>query len=90
MRLFVPLDSAAKALGADEVAAALLREARARGIEIELVRTGTRGMIWLEPLVEVETDAGPCGIWRGTCPGMQAICWTGGCRAWGLWKSWTG
>ena len=29
-----------------------------RGIAIDLVRTGTRGMLWLEPLVEVATPAG--------------------------------
>lgn len=89
MRLFVPLDSAAKALGADEVAAALLREARARGIEIELVRTGTRGMIWLEPLVEVETDAGRVG-YGAVRAGDAGDLLDGGCQAWGLWKSWTG
>lgn len=47
MRVWVPLDAAAKALGADEVAAAL-------GREFAVTRNGTRGMIWLEPLVEVE------------------------------------
>ena len=54
MRVFVPIDAAARALGADEVAEAVLREAAARGVAVTLVRTGTRGMIWLEPLVEVE------------------------------------
>lgn len=58
MKVFVPGDSAAKALGADEVAAALLAEAARRGIALELVRNGTRGMIWLEPLVEIDRGAG--------------------------------
>lgn len=52
MRIFLPMDSAAKALGAEDVAAAL----RAAAPEAEIIRTGTRGMIWLEPLVEVEVD----------------------------------
>ncbi|SHJ14879.1 NADH-ubiquinone oxidoreductase-F iron-sulfur binding region domain-containing protein [Wenxinia saemankumensis] len=56
MRVYVPKDAAARALGADAVAEALTREAEARGMEITLVRTGSRGMIWLEPLVEVEMD----------------------------------
>jgi formate dehydrogenase iron-sulfur subunit len=56
MRVFLPSDSAAKALGADVVAAAICAEAAARGLEVTLVRTGSRGMIWLEPLVEVEID----------------------------------
>ncbi len=58
MRIFVPLDAAAKALGADDVAEAIAREATARGIDITIVRNGSRGMVWLEPLVEVETAHG--------------------------------
>jgi len=58
MRVFVPRDAAARALRADAVADAVAAEAKRRGVEIELVRNGTRGMIWLEPLVEVETAAG--------------------------------
>ncbi len=53
-RIYVPKDSTALSLGADEVVAAL-RKAKA---PIEIIRTGTRGMLWLEPLVEVETSAG--------------------------------
>lgn len=52
MKIFVPLDSAAVALGADEVAAAIA----AQGADVTLVRNGSRGMVWLEPLVEVEID----------------------------------
>ncbi|MEZ5910899.1 MAG: NADH-quinone oxidoreductase subunit NuoF [Paracoccaceae bacterium] len=56
MKIYVPLDSAAKALGADEVADALMTEAKARGLDVQIVRNGSRGMIWLEPLVEIERD----------------------------------
>ncbi len=56
MRIFVPMDSAARALGADEVARALADAAAGQGIHAEIVRTGSRGMIWLEPLVEVEIN----------------------------------
>lgn len=58
MKIYVPLDAAAKALGADEVAAAIVAEAARRGVAIDLVRNGSRGMVWLEPLVEVVTQAG--------------------------------
>ncbi|TAJ85540.1 MAG: NADH-quinone oxidoreductase subunit NuoF [Reyranella sp.] len=58
MRLFVPRDAAARAVGADKVAALLGDEARRQGIEIEIVRTGSRGLFWLEPMVEVETPHG--------------------------------
>jgi formate dehydrogenase iron-sulfur subunit len=54
VRVFVSRDAAAVALGADEVAAAIGEQARLAGVEIDLVRTGSRGMVWLEPLVEVE------------------------------------
>ena len=58
MKIFVPRDAAAKALGSDEVAAAVLAEAARRGVAVELVRNGSRGMVWLEPLIEVETPKG--------------------------------
>jgi formate dehydrogenase iron-sulfur subunit len=61
VRIFVPRDSTALALGADEVACAIADEAKRRGIEFELVRNGTRGLLWLEPLVEVETASGRIG-----------------------------
>ena len=57
-RIFVPRDSAALALGADKVAQAILAEAARRNIGVELVRNGSRGMLWLEPLVEVQTAKG--------------------------------
>lgn len=58
MRIYIPLDSAAKALGADEVAAAVTAEALRRGLEVTVVRNGSRGMVWLEPLLEVDSAAG--------------------------------
>jgi formate dehydrogenase iron-sulfur subunit len=57
-RIFVPRDAAARAVGADKVAAALAGEARRRGLDARIVRTGSRGLFWLEPMVEVETPAG--------------------------------
>jgi formate dehydrogenase iron-sulfur subunit len=58
MKVFVSRDAAALSVGADGVAKAITDQARAAGIELKLIRTGTRGMLWLEPLVEVETPAG--------------------------------
>jgi len=57
-RFFVPCDAAARAVGADKVAIALRAEAGRQGIEIEVVRTGSRGLFWLEPMVEVESPGG--------------------------------
>jgi len=56
--VYLPRDSAAVAVGADEVASALQAECARRGIALNLVRNGSRGMFWLEPLVEVATDQG--------------------------------
>jgi formate dehydrogenase iron-sulfur subunit len=58
VKIFVPRDATALALGAEATARAIVDEAKQRGIEIELVRNGSRGMFWLEPLVEVATPAG--------------------------------
>lgn len=62
VRVYVPRDSAALAAGADAVASALAQGARERGIELEIVRNGSRGLLWLEPLVEVQTAQGRFGF----------------------------
>jgi formate dehydrogenase iron-sulfur subunit len=62
MKVFVPLDSVAVALGADRLAEAIAAEASRQGVSVEVVRNGSRGMVWLEPLVEVVTDAGRVGF----------------------------
>src|SRR5690606_41666274 len=56
--VFVPRDSSAISRGADKVAQAIAVEAARRGATIELVRNGSRGMFWLEPMVEVSTPEG--------------------------------
>jgi formate dehydrogenase iron-sulfur subunit len=58
MRIFVPRDAGAVAVGADDVVAAIERAAEQRGLPIEIVRTGSRGLYWLEPMVEVATAGG--------------------------------
>jgi formate dehydrogenase iron-sulfur subunit len=58
MRIYVPCDAAALAMGADAVARVMEREIATRGIDAVVVRNGSRGMFWLEPLVEVETPRG--------------------------------
>ncbi|WP_287987683.1 NADH-quinone oxidoreductase subunit NuoF [Acidiphilium sp.] len=61
MKIFVPQDMAAVAVGANRVAAAIEAEARARNIPVTIVRNGSRGLFWLEPLVEVATASGRIG-----------------------------
>ncbi len=57
-RIYVPRDAAARSVGADATAQAILAEGRRRGIDVEVIRNGSRGLLWLEPLVEVVTPAG--------------------------------
>ena len=54
LRIYLPGDTTALALGADEVAAAIHKGVAQGELQAELVRNGSRGMFWLEPLLEVE------------------------------------
>ena len=58
VQVYLSRDAASVAVGADDVAIALTGEAARRGVALELIRTGSRGLCWLEPLVEVATPAG--------------------------------
>src|SRR5476651_972156 len=54
MSLYLSCDSLARAVGADEVALALASQ--------DLQRTSSRGLYWLEPLLEVDTPQGRIGF----------------------------
>jgi formate dehydrogenase iron-sulfur subunit len=56
--VYVPRDASAVALDADGVAAEIGRQARERGVAVRIVRNGSRGLSWLEPLVEVASPEG--------------------------------
>jgi formate dehydrogenase iron-sulfur subunit len=74
-RLFVPIDSTALSLDAEEVAEALALALKRQGAKAEIVRNGSRGLFWLEPLIEVETPAGRVGYGPVTpddVPGLLA------------------
>ena len=58
LRIFVSRDAGAVAVGADDVALALEQAAGKRGVDMEIVRTGSRGLYWLEPMIEVATPKG--------------------------------
>ncbi|MDO5704218.1 MAG: NADH-ubiquinone oxidoreductase-F iron-sulfur binding region domain-containing protein [Paracoccus sp. (in: a-proteobacteria)] len=77
MKIYVPIDAAARALDSDEVAKAVAAEAERRGETVQIIRNGTRGMIWLEPLVEVERDGIRNGFGPMT-PDDVAQLWDGG------------
>src|SRR5688500_7676620 len=56
--IYIPRDSGALALGAEKVAKAIEQEIAIRALDAKIVRNGSRGLYWLEPMVEVETPAG--------------------------------
>lgn len=73
VKIFIPRDSAALAVGADEVVLGLQAEAARRGIAIERVRNSSRGLFWLEPLLEVQTPAGRVGFGPVTPDDIPAL-----------------
>jgi len=58
VRVYIPNDSGALSMGAEAVAGAVASEARRRHADVAIVRNGSRGLYWLEPMVEVATASG--------------------------------
>ncbi|HHB83577.1 MAG TPA: formate dehydrogenase beta subunit, partial [Devosia sp.] len=59
--VYISGDSGAVSVGADDVAFEVQQQAKQRGLDVEIIRTSARGLYWLEPLVEVETQNGRVG-----------------------------
>ena len=62
IKIYVPIDSTALSLGANEVAMAISKEAQAKKLDIQIIRNSSRGLFWLETLVELETPQGRIGF----------------------------
>ena len=73
MKIYIPGDSAAQSVGADLVAVAIAAEAAKRNLDITIIRNGTRGALWLEPLVEVEKDGKRIGYTNVTSNDVTAV-----------------
>ena len=58
IKVYIPRDSSALSMGAEKVAAAIALEAKKRGLDIQIIRNGSRGLYWLETMVEVATEKG--------------------------------
>lgn len=71
--IFIPTDTTAVAVGADRVAEAFKRTAQAMGVELQIIRNGSRGAFGLEPLVEVETDEGRVAFGAVKASDVQSI-----------------
>jgi len=75
--IYVPCDSAARSVGADAVAETIAAEAAARGLSVRVKRNGSRGLFWLEPLVEVEIDGTRIGYGPVEASDVPALLDTG-------------
>lgn len=73
MKIYIPGDSAAQSIGSDLVAVAIAAEAAKRNLDITIVRNGTRGALWLEPLVEIEKDGKRIGYSNVTSDDAAAV-----------------
>ena len=76
-RIYVSCDAAALSVGAEAVAIAVQNEIAARKLDAKLVRNGSRGLLWLEPLLEVETPAGRVGYGPVSPADVRSIFETG-------------
>jgi len=73
IKVYVSRDATALAVGAQPVALAVASIAQQQGADVEIVRNGSRGLFWLEPLVEVETASGRHAygpVTAGDVPGL--------------------
>jgi formate dehydrogenase iron-sulfur subunit len=73
LTLFIPCDSAARAVGADEVTDALVAEAERRQLPLDIQRTSSRGLYWLEPLLELDSNIGRLGFGPFTVDDVPAL-----------------
>jgi formate dehydrogenase iron-sulfur subunit len=71
--VYVPRDASALAVGAEATARAIAAESARRGTALRIVRNGSRGVFWLEPLVEVATAAGRIAYGPVTAADVPAL-----------------
>lgn len=88
IKIYIPKDSSALSVGADLVAHELDRQAQAKGLDLEIIRNGSRGMLWLEPLLEVALEGGRVAYGPVTLDDLpslfEAKFWEGGDHSLGL------
>ena len=58
IKIYIPRDSSALSMGAEKVALAIGNEAKKRGLDVHIIRNGSRGLYWLDTMVEVSTASG--------------------------------
>lgn len=88
-RIYIPIDSGALALGAEKVATAIRKEMAERGVEAKIVRTGSRGAYFLEPMIEVASDKGRIAYGPVRASDVKSL-FDGGFLSGGHHKRWLG
>ena len=73
INIFVPQDTTSLALGSDEIASLLTESMSSRGLDVKLIRNGSRGMFWLEPLLEIESEGDRFGFGPVTVSDVSSI-----------------
>ena len=73
INIFVPQDTTSLALGSDEIASLLIESMSSRGLDVKLIRNGSRGMFWLEPLLEIEFEGDRFGFGPVTVSDVSSI-----------------
>jgi formate dehydrogenase iron-sulfur subunit len=71
--VYVPCDSVALSLDGDAITEAIMNMAAQRGLDLEVRRNSSRGMFWLEPLIEVETSEGRIGYGPVTLDDVDSL-----------------
>jgi formate dehydrogenase iron-sulfur subunit len=72
-RILVPDETSACSLGADAVADAIARQIESTGLDARVVRNGSRGMYWLEPLIELDLPGGRIGFGPVTAADVPSL-----------------
>ena len=67
-KLFIPNDTSAVAMGSNLVANRFEELIKNKSLDIQIIRNGSRGMFWLEPLVEFESDFKRCLLYTSPSP----------------------
>jgi formate dehydrogenase iron-sulfur subunit len=60
--IYLPCDTTANAKGANQIASLIEQIAEKNSININIVRNSSRGLYWLEPLIEIDSPLGRIGF----------------------------
>lgn len=73
IKIYIPRDTTANAMGAEQLTQVIASVAKQGGQDIEIIRNGSRGLFWLEPFVEVDTEQGRVGYGPVSCTDVDSL-----------------